>query len=151
MLELGLLDPEDVVLTPAEIAAHERELEAARIDGTRMLLETGPAGERTILHMGDGADEFVLERVVDVEPVLEWCKGRYNEGIANRHCEFRHMGSFPPEVLELWGIQRYGRGGLPDGWYYLKDYHHLVIEAAHDRDLAGFRTLHGDFRRRGEG
>ena len=135
--------------TPEEIAAAAAELEEALLDDGSMLLERDAfSGAVEKLHFDEGADTFTIERVVDVEPVLDWCKGRYNEGIANRHCEFRQIASIPPEVLELWA--RLKRYNLPGQWYLQKQYHHLVVEAAHDRDLSGFRTLAGEFRRRGD-
>jgi hypothetical protein len=141
-------DAIDAEITAAEIAAAEAELRAARIDGSRMLLERdAETGAREILHFDEGEGTFSIERVADVEPVLEWCKGRYNEGIANRHCEFRPLASLPTVVLDIRGKAR----GLPDGWYLKKEYQREVLNAAHDPDLSGFRTMSGEFRRRGEG
>src|ERR1700730_5126644 len=132
----------DLELTPQEVAASRAETEAAVIDGTSMLLERD-AGGTEYLHFED--DGFTIERVVDVEPVLDWCKGRFNAGLANSLSEFRQIASLPPSVLDIWGKVR----GLPPQWYSLKEYHNLVVQAAHDRDLSGFRTLAGHFIRRG--
>jgi hypothetical protein len=136
----------DPVPTEAEFAEAERVaagFEAARIAENRVVLEDVD-GAREILHLED--DKFVIERVEDVESTLDWCKGRYNEGLANRHCEFRHFASIPETALLIWGK---GRGITVPNWYMKKEYHDLVVEAAHDRDLSGFRTLSGNFSKRG--
>lgn len=138
----------DAAITPQEVAAAHAEWKAAEIDRASMVLERNEYGTET-LHFDESDNSFTIQRVQDVEPILDWCKGRYNEGIANQHCEFRQIASLPPGALDVWA--RSNGYGLPDGWYLKKQYHHLVMQAAHDRDLSGFRTLHGDFRRRGEG
>lgn len=148
MLDDALEAAEALPPTAAEIAAAEADLRAARIDASTMLLGVDPdTGARETLHHDESADTFVIQRVEDVEPVLEWAKGRYNEGIANRHSEFRQIAEVPYSVLDIWGKAR----GLPDGWYFKKEFDHLVMDAVHDRDLSGFRTLPGEFRRRGRG
>lgn len=139
---------EDQEVREAEVSAVRAEWDAATLDRNRMVLEENQYGTET-LHFDEGENTFTIERVQDVEPILDWCKGRFNEGIANRHCEFRQIASLPPGALDVWA--RANGYGLPDGWYLQKQYHHLVMRAAHDSDLSGFRTLHGDFRRRGEG
>lgn len=141
-------EADDATITEAEIAAANAELRAATIDSDRLLLEDDEYG-REILFQDPSDGTFTIERIVDVEPVLEWCKARYNEGLANRHCEFRHMASLPPTALDMWARAQGYR--LPSQWYLQKEFADLVTRAAHDRDLSGFRTLAGDFRRRGQG
>lgn len=141
-------EADDAEITQAEIAASEAELRAATIDANRMLLDDDEYG-REILFEDPSDGTFTIERVVDVEPVLEWCKGRFNEGIAQQHCEFRQIASLPPAALDVWARARGYR--LPDGWYLKREYEGLVMDAAHDRDLSGFRTLAGEYRRRGQG
>jgi hypothetical protein len=122
------------------------DFERAHVDSNTLVLDTGSdVTER--LHFDPMGESFAIERVQDVEATLEWCKGRYNEGLVNQHCEFRQFASLPTNVLEIWGRNR----GLTDpAWYLKPEYQSLVVEAAHDRDLSGFRTLAGDYRRRGE-
>jgi hypothetical protein len=127
----------------AEAARAEESFRAARIDENRVLIDETD-GVREILHL-DG-DKFAIERVQDVEETLEWCKGRYNEGLVNRNCEFRQIASLPENALVIWGK---GRGIDVPNWYLKKEYQDLVVEAAHDRDLSGFRTLPGHYSRRG--
>jgi hypothetical protein len=134
-----MLDDE---LTQAEIAASDAELAAARIGERDYLVETDNVARET-LHFDEAGAH--LRRVEDVESVLEFCKQRYSEGIVNRFCEFRHMAELPVSALEVWAAAN-GHRGLPAGWMYQKQYHDLVIRAAHDSDLAGFRTAPGVFR-----
>lgn len=141
-------DADDAEITQAEIAAAEAELRAATIDANRMLLDDDEYG-REILFEDPSDGTITIERVVDVEPVLEWCRGRYNEGIANAHSEFRQIASLPPEALDVWAKARGYR--LPQNWYLKREYEALVMAAVHDRDLSGFRTLAGEYRRRGQG
>jgi hypothetical protein len=134
--------------TPAEIAQAEREADAALDDMGRFVLERGPEGSETVLiDEADGA--LRLLRSVDVEPTLDWCKGHYSQAVVDRHCEFRQLASLPPSVLDLWA--RAKNYGLPDQWWQMKRYHHLVIDAAHDSELSGFRLMGGEYRRGGEG
>jgi len=123
-------------LTQAEIAASDAELAAARIGDRDYLVEDGET-----LHFDDQGAAH-LHRVEDVTEILEWCKSRFNEGIVNLYCDFRHMAELPVSALEMWAAAN-GHRGLPAGWMYQKQYHDLVIRAAHDRDLAVFRTAPG--------
>jgi hypothetical protein len=133
--------------TPEEIARAEREAEAALDDMGNFVLERDEFGSET-LHIDEGEQKLHIERVADVEPVLDWCKAHYSAKVANSHCEFRQLASLPPSVLDIWGRANYP--GLPDQWWQLKRYHHLVIKAAHDSDLSGFRTMAGNYIRRGD-
>lgn len=132
--------PSDDVLTPQEIVGAQAELAAARLDGSSMTLGEDVSGASETLHFDDTEDTFTIKRVEDVEATLDWCKGRYNEGLANRHCEFRHVARIPVNVLILWGRMR----GLTDpAWYLQKNAEPLIKEVLADRDLCGFRTLPG--------
>jgi hypothetical protein len=139
------LVPGDFDWQAAETAAAS-DFEAAHLDSDTLLLDrSGGVTER--LHFDPMGESFALERVQDVEATLEWCRGRYNAGLANSHCEFRHYASLPVAVLEIWGKSR---GITQPDWYLKKENEKLLVEAAHDRDLSGFRTLAGNFMRRGE-
>lgn len=130
-------------LTQDEIAASDAELAGARLGERDYLVESDAVSRETLTFDGDGSAHLL--KVEDVESVLEWCKGRFNEGIVDRHCEFRQMASVPVSALEMWASAK-GHKGLPAGWMYQKRYHELVVRAAHDSDLAGFRTMPGEFR-----
>lgn len=132
----------DDVLTLPEIAGAEAELAAARLDGSSMTLGEDVAGASETLHFDDTEKTFTVERVEDVESTLDWCKGRYNEGLANRHCEFRHVARIPVNVLILWGRMR---GFTDPAWYLQKSAMPLIKEVLADRDLSGFRTLPGHY------
>jgi hypothetical protein len=141
-----------VTLEADEIAAAEREFADAQLEDGSLLLDRDPdSGAVEKLTFDEMAGTFTIERVADVEPVLDWCKGRFNEGVANRFSEFRHIASLPPEVLDLWPLAHFGPNhGLPAQWYLKPEYHHLVLKAAHDPDFGGFRTAPGHFIRRGD-
>lgn len=127
---------QEIVEAQAEFAAAR----AARLDGTSMALGEDVGGGSETLHFDDTEETFTIKRVEDVEATLDWCKGRYNEGLANRHCEFRHVARIPVNVLILWGRMR----GLTDpAWYLQKNAEPLIKEVLADRDLCGFRTLPG--------
>jgi hypothetical protein len=125
----------------AEAARAAAEFRAAAVDSNTFLLEQDADGTREYLHYDEQEQTFSIRRVADVSGVLDWCKGRFNEGLANRHCEFRHVASFPPEVLAIWarenGIDpRYVTQALG------KD-RDLTKRLLNNRDLSGFRTLAG--------
>jgi hypothetical protein len=143
------LVPDDFDWQAAEQAA-AADFAAAHVDRSTLRLDDGGSDVAELLHFDEAADTIAIERVQDVEATLEWCKGRYNEGLANRHCEFRHIASIPTNALQIWGEKTYGAGSLPAEWWLKKEYHHLVIRATHDSDLSGFRTLSGNYARRGE-
>lgn len=111
----------------------------ARIDDNRFVLDETD-GIREVLHF-DG-DTVSLERVQDVESVLEWCKGRYNEGLANKHCEFRHVASIPTTVIDLYAKLYLGPQAQ---WSDLlkRENDGLFKQMLNDRDLSGFRSLGG--------
>lgn len=133
--------------TPEEIAAATREADAALDDMGNFVLERGPDGTET-LHIDETEGRITIERVADVEPTLDWCKANYSAKVANSHSEFRQLASLPPSVLDLWAKGK--NLGLPDQWWQLKQYHHLVIEAAHDSDLSGFRLMAGRYMKKAD-
>jgi hypothetical protein len=132
--------------SPEEIARADREAEAALDAMGNFLLEDDPAYGSERVVWDEGENKLHIVRSQDVESTVEWCKGRYNEGIVNRHSEFRQFASLPPNALAIWGAANYP--GLPDVWWELKQYHNLVLKAAHSRDLGYFRTLAGNYIRR---
>jgi hypothetical protein len=110
--------------------------------------------ERVLVDTTDGLKEYAhfdkqtgdllcLEREEDVESVLEWCKGRYNDGLANSLCEFRHVARFPHNVIHIfakkWGIDP---NQIVAALGKDKD---LTSKLLNDRDLGGFRTLPGTY------
>lgn len=133
-------------LTDAEWEAERQkaraEFEAAQIDDSSLFMEEVD-GIREILHFDEGEQKFHLERVADVEPVLEWCKGRYNEGLASRFCEFRHVGRYPWVIVQIFAK----KWGVKDPWAMLKD-KEMVNRLLSDSDLSLFRTLPGNYSRR---
>jgi hypothetical protein len=127
-------------ITREEVAQARAEFDAARVDSNTFLVETTEAGAE-YLKYNPAEDSFTVVHVDDPAPVLEWCKGRFNDGLANRYCEFRHVASYPPIVLEIWarenGIDpRYVTQALG------KD-RDLTKRLLNNRDLSGFRTLAG--------
>jgi len=110
----------------------------------RVHVDTTEDGLKEYAHFDkETGDLLCLEREEDVQSVLDWCKGRYNEGLANRYCEFRLVGSYPPNVVRLfaqkWGID-------PDhAVVALGKDRDLTNKLLNDRDLSGFRTLAGRY------
>jgi hypothetical protein len=139
---IGLTDA-DFSLTQDEVSAVQRAAEAAVLDGSTMSLGHGEDGAVERLHFDDVENTVTLSRVDDVQSVLDWCKGRFNAGLADSLSEFRQIASIPPDVLAIWANAKGYK--LPADWMLRKDYHDLVIAAAHDRDLSGFRTLAGTY------
>lgn len=136
----ALSDGEELVggpLTPEELARERAELERDMIGPNEFML--GP-GERVVFE--EDGDTFHIERVEDVEGVLDWCKGRFNEGLANAKCEFRQIASYPPVILEIFGKKR---GVTDPAWYLKRGSEDLMKELLLDRDLSGFRTLAGRY------
>lgn len=101
-------------------------------------------GVKEIAHFDDTTgDLLALQRVQDVEGVLNWCKGRYNEGLVNRHSEFRQVASYPRGAIEIFAK----KWGLPSDEVerlLIKD-KKLTDKLLSDPDLSGFRTLPGRF------
>jgi hypothetical protein len=111
----------------------------------RIVVDDGAeTGVKEIAHFDPTTgDLLALERVEDVEAVLEWCKGRYNEGLVNRHSEFRQVGSYPANVISIFEKKH----GLKPGEAAIalgKD-KHLTNKLLNDPDLSGFRTLAGRY------
>lgn len=92
-----------------------------------------------------------VEVVDDAEPVLEWCKGRFNADTANRFkSDFWHAGSYPVGVLEVFGRKLGIQPTLSESVGAIvarmlgkdKDMTRMLLN---DRDLSGFRTMPGRF------
>lgn len=113
-------------------------------DRVRITAEGDAPGDPTeYAHFDADGNLVALEREEDVESVLEWAKARYNEGLADRHCEFRHVGSYPANVLEIFAR----KNGIPPGQIQsaLGKDQELTKRLLNDRDLSGFRTLAGRY------
>lgn len=119
---------------------------------TRVLVDTYEDGTKEYAHFDPVTGDLLhVERVEDVEKVLDWCKGRFNEGLANHHCEFRHVGSYPQGVLEIFG-RKHGIKRANESETYAhaamrvlgKD-EELTKLLVNDRDLSGFRVLPGRY------
>lgn len=140
MLDRSTLPAVDDSITAAEIAQARAEFEAARVDENTFMVDRTEAGAE-YLKYNPSDDTFTIVHADDPASVLEWCKGRFNEGLANRFCEFRHVASYPPIVLEIWAKEngvdpRYVTQALG------KD-RDLTKRLLNNRDLSGFRTLAG--------
>jgi hypothetical protein len=135
----------------AEWAAAEREaaesFRRARLDDSRLLLDDGrESGIREEIHFDESGDGFHLVRVEDVEGTLDWAKGRYSEGLANRACEFRHVGEYPPTVIELFAKKYFGPQATYETFLHRSKHDPKVVKALlADRDLSGFRVLAGHY------
>ncbi len=132
----------DDILTQEEIAAAAAEFRHATIDENTLLLEEVDGRSEYLVFDGEMAK--LVERI-DLTGAQEACKEAFKEPI-NRKSEFRRIASFPPEALRMWGRLNYG---LTDSMWFLKrEYSHLVLRAAHDRDFSQFRTAPGNYMRR---
>lgn len=135
----------------AELAEAQREaaeaLARAHLPNGALLLDDGAeTGVREELHFDDSADGFHLVRVEDVEGTLDWAKGRYSEGLANRECEFRHVGEYPATVIELFAKKYFGPEATYETFLHRSKHDPKVVKALlADRDLSGFRTLAGHY------
>lgn len=108
----------------------------------RIFVDADDAGTE-FAHFDAEGNLQALERVEDVEPVLEASKAAFNLGLVNRSSEFRRVGSYPPNALLIfakkWGLdpntilQRIGKDK------------ELTKRLLADRELSGFRTLPGTF------
>lgn len=72
-------------------------------------------GWTELLHFNPD-DSFTLEKVVDVQPVLDANKRRHNDNPMgwSKTKEWRHVASIPPIVQLKW-IERYGADPLAKG------------------------------------
>jgi hypothetical protein len=132
-------------LTDEEWAAEQKAAfaayKAAQLPNGNLLLDDGSeSGIREEVTYDTADERVVIKRVEDVEPVLDWCKGRYNEGLVNRHSEFRHVGRYPVNVLNIFAK----KWGFPDYGACLKD-KEMMNRLINDSDLAYFRTLPGRY------
>lgn len=108
----------------------------------RVLVDTDEAGTE-IAHFDADGNLEAIERIEDVEPILDAAKAAFNLGLVNKASEFRRVGSYPPNVLKIfakkWGIdpntiiQRIGKD------------RELTSLLLNDRELSGFRTLPGTY------
>lgn len=133
-------------ITPEEIAQAAADFRAAKIDGNTFFLEDVD-GRREYLVFDDATDTARLVVSEDLTLQQEACKTLFNEPV-NHKSEFRRIASWPPSVLQLWGRLKYGI--TDEAWFFKREYEHLLMRAAHDRDLAQFRTCPGTYLRRGD-
>lgn len=90
----------------------------------------------------DLTKEVTVRRVRDVQPLIEENKRIFNEGLQNRHCEFRRIGSFDPMVVEQWKLNR----KIPkDVDVFARGNEKLLTLLVNDPDMAAFRTLPGRY------
>lgn len=137
MTDLPIVD----TITPEEIRAAAAEFKGAKIDENTLFLEDVD-GRKELLVFDD--DRMRLVVYEDLTGLQEANKAAYNQPI-NQGCEFRMMARFPASFLEAYGFNN----GLTRGWYYLKEYEGLLMRIAHDPQYRDFRTMPGNFIRRG--
>lgn len=98
-------------------------------------------GSKRFAHFDDETgDLLAIEREEDVESVLNWAKGRYNEGLADSRCEFRQVGSYPWNTIVIFAKKH----GL-DPKRVMKEIgpnKQLTELLISDPDLSKFQTLH---------
>ena len=115
---------------------------------SRVFLDADDAGVEYAWFDDATGDLLSIERVEDVEQVLEDCKRQFNEGLVNQKSEFRRVSSYPPNALRLWakqkGLNWYGIGAEEMAKLLCKD-EKLTSQLLNDRDLSGFRTLPGRY------
>lgn len=86
--------------------------------------------------------EVTVRRVRDVEKLLETNKRIYNEGLQNRHCEFRRVGSYDELAVSMWKEWR----GIPKEVDVFRRGNERLLEAlVNDPDMQLFRTLPGRY------
>ena len=110
---------------------------------SRVFLEKDEYGVEYAYFDDATGDLQAVERVQDVEPILEEAKACFNEGLVNRKSEFRRVGSYPPNAIRLFAAKH---GIDPDRVVrdLAKDWN-LTRLLLNDRDLSGFRTLPGRY------
>lgn len=90
----------------------------------------------------DVTSEVTVRRVRDVQPLIDANKAMFNEGLVNKNCEFRHIGSYDEIVVKEWAKQR----GIADYWdIFRKGNEKLLSELVNDPDMSAFRTLPGRY------
>lgn len=73
----------------------------------RLLDDSGPV--KTLAHYVEHSDQLIIERVQDVEPVLDAnavLRAAQPDGYASRARELRHVAEVPLVVLEQWANQQ---------------------------------------------
>lgn len=98
-----------------------------------LLVDDGPVKE--YLHLDD--DQLVVERLQDVEPILQNCKDNSNAPDAgkNKAGDWYHAGRFPLVIVEAWLTQR----GLK-----MRDFRDSVLrEFLNDSNHSAFRIWPG--------
>lgn len=110
---------------------------------SRVFLDRDDGGVEYAYFDDTTGDLQAIERVENVEAVLEECKANFNEGLVNRKSEFRRVGSYPANAVRLfarkWGIDpNEVVKALGKDW-------DLTSKLLNDSDLAHFRTLPGRY------
>jgi hypothetical protein len=65
----------------------------------RIYLDRGDSGIVYAWFDDTTGELLSIERVEDVEPVLEPAKSCFNDGLVNRKSEFRRVGTYPMSVV----------------------------------------------------
>lgn len=133
--------PAQTDITAEEILAAAAEFKAATIDENTLFLEDVDGRKELLVFDGDKVRLTVYQ---DLTGLQEANKAAYNTPI-NQGCEFRRFARFPASFLEAYGFNNQ----LPSGWYYRKEYEGLLLRIAHDPQYRDFRTMPGNFIRRG--
>lgn len=110
---------------------------------SRVLLDSDEYGIEYAYFDDATGDLQALERVSNVEPILEEAKACFNEGLVDRKSEFRRVGSYPPNALRIFAANH-----KLDPDRVVKDLAKdwsLTRLLLNDRDLSGFRTLPGKY------
>lgn len=98
-------------------------------------------GVTTETFYSDG-DSFVIERVQDVAPILEYNKQRAAEG-HNKKAAFRHAASVPVEIWDQWMREFKTQRGYDYGTAKPEEKRKFTISKLNDGDNELFRTWKG--------
>ena len=142
-----LVDPIVDDLTPEQ---WEEERKKAELDYKLAKLEDGSLfleendGITETLHFDEVEQTFTIKRVEDVESVMDWCRAHYNEVHVNKHNEFRFLGRYPITIAQVFAK----KWGFPN-WQECLKHKDMFYRLISDRDLSKFRTVAGNYTRRG--
>lgn len=134
-------------LTPEEWEAERKkaalDYKLARLEDGSLFLENSDGVTET-LHFDETAQTFTIKRVEDVESVMDWCQTHYNEVQVNKHNEFRFLGRYPVTIAQVFA-KRWGFSS----WQECLKHKDMFYRLLNDRDLSKFRTIPGNYTRRG--
>lgn len=101
----------------------------------RALLDAD-GGVITRFHYDETEDRAIIERVQDVEPILDDNKREMNSGAHSRTDEWRHVAEIPNVVIEKW-LRDYGI------WFYDKNHWPAVKRLLNSSEWSYLRTRPG--------